>query len=97
MLELDKYECVQLIVYPVYQQETVDVWIIGLIYNRETHSSVGRRIAYKKVVIREDDTCQFYYPDRTEKESVPFDTLAKALKRNNGSIINAFRRLTPVV
>ena len=97
MLELDKYECAQLIVYPVYQQETVDVWIIGLIYNRETHSSVGRRIAYKKVVIREDDSCQFYYPDRTEKESVPFDTLAKALKRNNGSIINAFRRLTPVV
>ena len=49
------------------------------------------------VQLHEDDLCQFYYPDRTEKESVPFDTLAKALKRNNGSIINAFRRLTPVV
>ena len=97
MLELDKYECAQLIVYPVYQQESVDVWILGLIYNRDTHSSVGRRIAYKRVVLHEDDVCQFYYPDRTEKESVPFDTLAKALKRNNGSIINAFRRLTPVV
>lgn len=97
MLELDKYECAQLIVYPVYQQESVDVWILGLIYNRDTHSSAGRRIAYKRVVLHEDDACQFYYPDRTEKESVPFDTLAKALKRNNGSIINAFRRLTPVV
>ena len=97
MLELDKYECAQLIVYPVYQQESVDVWILGLIYNRDTHSSAGRRIAYKRVVLHEDDPCQFYYPDRTEKESVPFDTLAKALKRNNGSIINAFRRLTPVV
>ena len=86
-----------MIVYPVYQQETVDVWILGLIYNRDTHSSAGRRIAYKRVVLHEDDSCQFYYPDRTEKESVPFDTLAKALKRNNGSIINAFRRLTPVV
>ena len=97
MLELDKYECAQLIVYPVYQQESVDVWILGLIYNRDTRSSAGRRIAYKRVVLHEDDVCQFYYPDRTEKESVPFDTLAKALKRNNGSIINAFRRLTPVV
>lgn len=92
--ELSPDECAQLIVYPVCYPECVTVWLLGIVYNRATKTSKGKRLIYDKVVLQEDSAEQFFYPDRESTECVPYDRMVQTLKAHGGSMLNPFRRVT---
>lgn len=95
--ELTRSECAQLVVYPVAYPDSIVVWVLGLVYDRDTKTSSGKRYLYQKVVIKESSEDQFFYPDRDVTETVDYDTMCKTLNAHGGSMINAFRRVTEYV
>lgn len=70
----------------------IGIYVMGMNYDAAKKTSAGARLIYRYAILAPGDT--FYYPDKDPDQSITYEVLLEHLRRNNGSIATAFRRMT---
>ena len=75
------------------QDKAVMVFLLGIVYDVDKHSSKGKRLWYGRVTLREGS--QFYYADRSPEEAIPFERMRADLIKPpyNGKSLITLRRM----
>ena len=75
-------------------QDLVVVFLLGVDYNYDEHTSKGGRKFYGRIVLHENDV--FWYPDKTAATGVSYAEVKDALVRSGGTMVTTFRRMLPI-